>query len=74
MVASAIEVPKTRSPASILGTERTGNGVVINDDGLVLTIGYLITEAETIWLTMIDFAVSLARIPVNVFPSRLAAV
>jgi S1-C subfamily serine protease len=32
-----------------LGTERAGNGVVI-DDGLVLTIGYLITEAESVWL------------------------
>jgi S1-C subfamily serine protease len=37
--------------ASILGTERAGNGVVIREDGLVLTIGYLITEAESIWLT-----------------------
>ncbi len=35
--------------AETLGTERAGNGVVI-DEGLVLTIGYLITEAETVWL------------------------
>ena len=28
-----------------------GEGVVIRDDGLVLTIGYLITEADQIWLT-----------------------
>src|SRR5690242_13205642 len=46
-----VEVPDDAFTASILGTERTGNGIVINDDGLVLTIGYLITEAETIWLT-----------------------
>src|SRR2546422_9243193 len=39
-----------RSTAGILGTERIGNGVVVRDDGLVLTIGYLITEATTIWL------------------------
>lgn len=45
------EVPEDAFTASILGTERTGNGVVIRDDGLVLTIGYLITEAESIWLT-----------------------
>ena len=44
------EVPDDAYTASILGTERAGNGVVIGDDGLVLTIGYLITEAETIWL------------------------
>ena len=44
------EIPDDAFTASILGTERTGNGIVIGDDGLVLTIGYLITEAETIWL------------------------
>jgi S1-C subfamily serine protease len=37
--------------ASVLGTERAGNGVVIREDGLIVTIGYLITEAETVWLT-----------------------
>ena len=45
------DVPEESFTASILGTERAGNGVVIDDHGLVLTIGYLITEAETVWLT-----------------------
>lgn len=45
------EIPEDAFTASILGTERAGNGVVIREDGLVLTIGYLITEAEAIWLT-----------------------
>ncbi len=44
------EIPEDAFTASLLGTERTGNGIVIGEDGLVLTIGYLITEAETIWL------------------------
>jgi len=44
------EIPDDAYTAAILGTERAGNGVVIRDDGLVLTIGYLITEAESIWL------------------------
>ncbi len=47
-------VPADAFTADTLGTERTGNGVLIRNDGLVLTIGYLITEAETIWLTLID--------------------
>jgi S1-C subfamily serine protease len=42
-------IPSDAFTADTLGTERAGNGVLI-DDGLVLTIGYLITEAETIWL------------------------
>jgi S1-C subfamily serine protease len=54
VVALHAEVPEDAFTASILGTDRTGNGVVIADDGLVLTIGYLITEAETIWLTAHD--------------------
>jgi S1-C subfamily serine protease len=44
-------VPEDAFTAEVLGTERAGNGVVISDNGLVLTIGYLITEAESIWLT-----------------------
>ena len=45
------EIPADAFTASILGTERAGNGVAIGDDGLVLTIGYLVTEASSIWLT-----------------------
>ena len=46
-------VPQDAFTAETLGTERGGNGVVI-DDGLVLTIGYLITEAEAVWLHLGD--------------------
>jgi S1-C subfamily serine protease len=45
------EIPEDAFTAQVLGTERAGSGVVIREDGLVLTIGYLITEASTIWLT-----------------------
>ena len=45
------EIPEDAFTAPLLGTERAGNGVVIRDDGLVLTIGYLITEASTLWIT-----------------------
>jgi S1-C subfamily serine protease len=48
------EIPDEAFTASILGTERIGHGTVIGEDGLVLTIGYLITEAESIWLTTYD--------------------
>ena len=51
VVAKRVDVVEDAFTASVLGTERTGNGVVISEDGIVLTIGYLITEADTIWLT-----------------------
>jgi len=47
-------IPPDAFTASVLGTEREGSGVVIGADGLILTIGYLITEAETVWLTTAD--------------------
>ena len=46
-------VPADAFTAETLGTERGGNGVVI-DDGLILTIGYLITEAQQVWLHLSD--------------------
>lgn len=57
VVSVRTEIPDDAFTASILGTERVGNGVVIDDNGVVLTIGYLITEAETIWLTTNDGSV-----------------
>jgi len=46
-------VPGDAFTAETLGTERTGNGVHIRS-GVVLTIGYLITEAETVWMHLFD--------------------
>jgi S1-C subfamily serine protease len=51
VVAVRSEIPADAFTASILGTERAGNGVVIDRNGLILTVGYLITEAETIWVS-----------------------
>lgn len=47
-----------------LGRRRQGSGVVIDDDGLVLTIGYLILEAE-----QVDLELEGGR----VFPARIVA-
>ena len=45
-------IPADAFTAQTLGTERAGHGVLIGK-GLVLTIGYLITEAERIWLDLV---------------------
>ncbi len=47
-------IPADAYTAETLGTERAGNGVLIGGNGLVVTIGYLITEAETLWLNLSD--------------------
>src|ERR1700733_8639622 len=43
-------IPGDAFTAQTLGEQRSGSGVVIRESGLVLTIGYLITEAEHVWL------------------------
>ena len=45
------EIPDDAFTAPLLGTERAGNGVVISENGMVLTIGYLILEAEEVQIT-----------------------
>jgi S1-C subfamily serine protease len=44
------KVPDNAYTVQALGAERAGHAVAINDSGLVVTIGYLIVEAETVWL------------------------
>ena len=50
VVSLRTRIPEDALTASSLGTERSGHGIVISDDGLVLTIGYLIAEANSVWL------------------------
>ena len=54
VVAVTARVPNDAFTAETLGTERSGNGVLVRDDGIVVTIGYLITEADEVWLTTGD--------------------
>ena len=48
MVHLRAEIPAGARTARFLGQRREGNGVVIGDKGLILTIGYLILEANKI--------------------------
>jgi S1-C subfamily serine protease len=43
-------LPNARSNET-LGVERLGSGIVINEQGLILTIGYLILEADSVEVT-----------------------
>jgi serine protease Do len=61
MTVDALSVVKLRSravadarSAATLGTQREGTGIVIDASGLVLTIGYLVLEAETVELSTAD--------------------
>lgn len=52
VVALQARIPDDALTAATLGAERIGNGTVISPAGLVLTIGYLITEAVDVTLTL----------------------
>jgi S1-C subfamily serine protease len=54
VVALQARIPDDAFTATTLGAERIGNGTVIGPNGLVLTIGYLITEAADVTLTLND--------------------
>ena len=54
VVSLRTEIPETAFTATTLGTQRSGHGVVIDPKGLVLTIGYLVVEAERVWLVTND--------------------
>lgn len=54
VVSLRARIPVGAYTAEVLGIERVGQAVAIHAPGVLLTIGYLITEAEEIWLTTQD--------------------
>ena len=46
--------PQRHPSARILGTERTGSGAIIDDEGHILTVGYVVMGARTIEVTLPD--------------------
>ena len=50
LVSIQSHVPEDALSAGLLGTERSGHGIRLRDDGLIVTIGYVINEAKEIWL------------------------
>jgi len=47
-------IPAQARTADSLGTERAGSGVLIDSNGLIVTIGYLILEAEKVEIALPD--------------------
>src|SRR5688572_33011013 len=57
VVSITAHVPEDAMSAGLLGTERTGHGVRIRNDGLIATIGYVVHEAENLWIGARDSVV-----------------
>ena len=54
VVGIRVSVAEGARSAETLGPQRSGSGVVIGADGLILTIGYLMVEAQTIQIVTSD--------------------
>jgi len=57
IVSITAHVPEDAMTAGLLGTERIGHGVRIRGDGLIATIGYVVHEAENLWIGTRDTVV-----------------
>ena len=57
VVSITAHVPEDAMSAGLLGTERVGHGVRIRADGLIATIGYVVHEAENLWIGARDTVV-----------------
>ena len=62
VVALRSTVPPQARTARTLGTERAGSAIVIDANGLLLTIGYLILEADSVEVELHTGAVVPARV------------
>jgi S1-C subfamily serine protease len=67
-------IPDGARTANYLGTLRQGNGVVIDSNGLILTIGYVVLQAETIEVVGPDEKVVRATLVGQDFNSGLALI
>ena len=53
-VAIRVTVPPQHKSAQLLGTERMGSGAVIDTDGYILTVNYIVIGASSVKVSMAD--------------------
>src|SRR5262249_56993720 len=68
------KIPESHASSRILGTERMGSGTIVDSDGLVLTVNYVVLGAEEVKVTLLDQRVYVAEVVRADFASGLALV
>jgi S1-C subfamily serine protease len=68
------QIPEQHPSVRILGTERMGSGVVVERDGLILTVNYVVLGAEQVRITLLDKRDYMAEVVAQDFASGLALV
>jgi len=72
VVSISARVPEEAMTAALLGTERAGHGVRIRADGLIATVGYVVMDADQIWITSCNGQGSPAYVIAQDFDSGIA--
>ena len=73
-VALNVQVPETHPSAQILGTERQGSGVVVDDAGLILTVNYVVLGARTVEVSLLDDTTVSGTVAAQDFATGIAVV
>lgn len=71
-VTVAAEIPASHPSASVLGTSRAGTGAVVDVDGTVLTVNYVVLGAERVMVTDVEGKRLPGRIVAQDFASGIA--
>jgi S1-C subfamily serine protease len=67
-------VPRDHPSTAILGNERMGSGVVVDDDGLILTVNYVVMGAQTVQVSLMKGRRTKAEVVALDFETGLALV
>lgn len=54
LVSIKAHIPDDALSSTMLGTERIGHGARIREDGLIVTVGYVVHEADKLWISSAD--------------------
>jgi len=71
-VTVAAEIPQSHPSAAVLGTSRAGTGAVVDIDGTIVTVNYVVLGANRVAVTDVDGKRLAARVIAQDFASGLA--
>jgi S1-C subfamily serine protease len=67
-------VPRDHPSASVLGSERMGSGVIVDEAGLILTVNYVVMGAQTVQVSFLKGRRQKAEVIAQDFETGLALV
>jgi len=73
-VTVSAEIPPSHPSAGVLGTTRTGTGAVVDEDGTILTVNYIVLGANQLSVTDTEGNTSPAKLLAQDFTTGVAAV